>query len=451
MRDIVMLFALIAALPMVFRRPFAGVVLWAWTSFIFPDDYFYGFMNEVPMTKIVSGLTILCVLFSREKKNFFADKLTIVIALFAVLGIVSSLFSTTVYINSWDIGSRTLKVLSFCLIMLITTRNQLRVHAVLMAVCLALAFHGSLEGIRFILTGTPRGAHFASFGDNNNFALAICLTIPILMYLGRYSSQRAVRIGFMVAAGLCAVAVVGTFSRGGFLGLVTVALATVLSGKNKIRNGFYVAMVGVALLSMAPSSWFERVDTIASADQDTSFMGRVVAWKMSVLIALDHPFIGAGFLAVQDKGVWEYYSAHFDTLSFIPTDEPSEAPHAAHSIYFEVLGDLGFTGLILFLALLALAQFNILAIRKRARMSEQAEWAGSLAGSLRISMFAYMVTGAALSMAYFELVFVILTTLVVLRRLVEHDLVPQPLLRPASPFALQRPGPSGAPAQTGAI
>src|SRR5947208_10492047 len=107
------------------------------------------------------------------------------------------------------------------------------------------------------------------------------------------------------------------------------------------------------------------MDTIMTADQDESFMGRVIAWKQSTLIALDHPWFGGGFFAVQDPVLWTQYRRVFHRLDFIPTSEPAEqAVYAAHSIYFQVLGDLGFAGLIIFLSILITAWRNASAIMK---------------------------------------------------------------------------------------
>ena len=454
MRDLLILFALIFTLPMIFRRPYVGVVLWAWLSFISPEDYLYGFMQGAPLAKVVSGLTLFCMVISREKKNYYADKFTIAAIIFAILSISSCIFSDMTLIDPWDLCQRVLKILVFCFVMQVLIRNQMRVHAVLIAISLGLGFHGALEGMKFLVTaGSYHTPGIGAFGDNNSFALAIDMVIPILMYLARHSVQRIFKIGLTVVAGLSTFAVMSSFSRGGFIGLLIVGAGVVLSGQNKIRNGIYVGLMTAALLYAAPDTWYNRVDTIETADQDASFLGRVVAWKISTLAALDNPFLGVGFHSVQDGGIWRKYSLHFDTLSFVPTDEPSEIPHAAHSIYFEVLGDLGFTGLILFGSILTLSFVNIGRIKRLARSYEGLEWAGNLASALRVSLLAYAVAGAALSMAYFELFFIIAAILSLVRRMIEHDLVPASRVKLAEspPPALRVRPLVGTPARTGAV
>ncbi|HVJ52741.1 MAG TPA: putative O-glycosylation ligase, exosortase A system-associated [Aliidongia sp.] len=447
MRDILVLFALLATLPMVFRRPFVGVLLWAWVSFLSPEDYLYGFMQAVPLTKLVSGVTILCVLLSREKKNLYLDKVSIMAGLFAIVGLASSIFSETLYINSWEICERLLKVLVFCFLIQRLVRSQLRVHAVLIAICLGWGFHGAVEGLKVIVDGGNHHVEgLTSFGDNNSFALGIVMVIPILMYLAKYSVLRPVKITYMAVAVLCAFSVIGTFSRGGFIGLVIIAIGMVMGSQRRIRNACCMAVVGIVLLSIAPASWYSRVDTIETANEDSSFMGRVIAWKISTLIALDNPLLGAGFHGVQDAAVWNKYRTQFYTLSFIPTDQPGDLARAAHSIYFEVLGDLGFTGFVLFLSILLISLANANRVRRLTRLHPHLEWAGSLASALRMSLIAYMISGAALSMAYFELFYVLMAVISLLRHMVEQEVAPAGLRKTVPQYAPRQQPLVGAPA-----
>ena len=91
-----------------------------------------------------------------------------------------------------------------------------------------------------------------------------------------------------------------------------------------------------------PPQFFGRMQTVQSASQDASFTGRVTAWKVAFDYAVDHFPFGAGFYGPQLPGIFNRYF-------------PGEVAHAAHSIYFQVLGEHGFIGLFLYLLLLASA------------------------------------------------------------------------------------------------
>ena len=114
-----------------------------------------------------------------------------------------------------------------------------------------------------------------------------------------------------------------------------------------------------------------------------------MAWKEATYIAIDHFPFGAGFYAPQRPEIFHSYF-------------PYAIPHAAHSIYFQVLGEHGFVGLALYLAVLVLALRNASIILRQTRNRPELEWAHDLANMMQIALIGYYVGGAALSMAYFD-------------------------------------------------
>lgn len=84
------------------------------------------------------------------------------------------------------------------------------------------------------------------------------------------------------------------------------------------------------------------------------------------------------------------------------------------------MGDLGFVGLALFLMCVMTPFYywrKILSLVKT--KPEDLVWARSLAVALTASMMAYLVGGAALSVAYYELPYYIITAIFVLYRLID--------------------------------
>lgn len=243
--------------------------------------------------------------------------------------------------------------------------------------------------------------------------------LPIVLYLYKQAEHRIVRLALIGSSVLVIASIMGTNSRGGLLGIVAVGGYALMRTEKKLKYVLALVPLVVAAVVFAPDKWSNRMDTIATANQDESFMTRVVAWKQSTSIALDHPLFGGGFNAVQDNAVWAEYSGVFDRLDFVPTPpvNPFNA-RAAHSIYFQVLGDLGFVGLVIFIAILVSSWRNASAVIRSARDRPEWRWARDLATSLQYSLVAYIVAGAGLGMAYFEYIYMIFALLVVLRRMV---------------------------------
>ena len=221
---------------------------------------------------------------------------------------------------------------------------------------------------------------------------------------------------------LCIITVVATFSRGGFVGLLVLGLFAVKNSRNKVSSFLVVAAAGLAIYGLAPESWFARLDTINDASSDTSFTSRLVAWKISLLIALDRPWFGGGFHAIQQGLVWETYRPFLHLVDFVTTPPAGERAIAAHSVWFEILGDLGFVGLAVFLAVLGMAFWNCRRVYKLANQDPSLQWAADLARMIQISLATYVVTSSALSQGYSEIFYIVVALASRVRRTVHESL-----------------------------
>jgi len=149
------------------------------------------------------------------------------------------------------------------------------------------------------------------------------------------------------------------------------------------------------------------MSTIESYEEDASAMGRINAWYFAYNLASDN-FMGGG-LGAFSKDLFQYYAPN-----------PSDF-HDAHSIYFEVLGEQGFVGLILFLLMGMFSWFNSMFIIKEAKNIPDLDWAENLAKMLQVSLVGYAVGGAFLGLAYFDLPYHILALLILTREIVEKE------------------------------
>jgi putative inorganic carbon (hco3(-)) transporter len=422
MRDLAFFGALATYLPFIVLAPHVGVMLWAWAAFFSPNDFLYGFMTVVPVSKVIAALTLLAMALGRARFWPRIDGIMLLVIVFLAQGLLSASLSATEAASNWDLFGKLAKILVLCLAVTAVIDDRHRLQSLLIAMALGLGFPGLEEGLKFLASG---GGHHVigvnTMGDNNSFALAMLMLLPILLFLRATSEARVARLGFLVVGLACTAAVIGTFSRGGFVGLVALAAGLIALNRNKLRNSVVVIAVGLALYLAAPASWFERIDTIGQAGQDESFMGRVANWKLSLILALGRPLTGGGFHAIQDHSVWLTLVPQLPDFAWWHTPPPNPEAPAAHSIYFEVLGDLGFSGLAIFLALLVAGLLACSGVRRASREVPGLAWAFELAAMIRLSLIVYMVSGAALSMAYFELVYLLLAILSVTRRLVRTE------------------------------
>jgi len=230
------------------------------------------------------------------------------------------------------------------------------------------------------------------------------MALPLVNYLRLHTKMRLLQLGLAAAMFLEVVMVLGSHSRGGAIALGVVLFIFWLSTRNKVLYGVAaIALVGVAL-SLMPDSYWARLNTISNPGSDMSFMGRVNAWTVALEVASDRFPLGAGFAAPQLTQIFNQYL-------------PGEIARAAHSIYFQVLGEHGFIGLALYLLILVLALRNTGVIMRQTRGRPELLWAYDLANMTRVALIGFYTGGAALSMAYFDGFLLLVALLSALREL----------------------------------
>lgn len=403
-------FALVWAVmfPITFWSPHVGVLLWVWVALIAPNEQLYGIMSSVPYNKVVALVTIVMLVVSRERKQFYLDAMVVLLIVFTLVATGSAYGSIADDAGNWDIYGKLIKEVALALVICGVMWSRHRIHMLLIAICLGYGFAAMSEGGQFLITaGGHKVLGASSVGDNNSLATAVLMIIPLLLYLIQYSAWRPAKLAFIGLLAFSVLCVIGTYSRGGFIGMVILAGMFVRNSRRKLRSIVVVVLAGALVVTLAPESWYARLNTL-NHGADDSFMQRVTVWKVSTLIALDHPIFGGGLHAVQTWPVWTAYAARLPSLAWIDTPPPDPFPRAAHSSYFEVLGDLGFTGLAVFLLLLVVAVLDCSRILRLCRRRPDLVWAADLARMLQVTVVIYAVTTISLSMAYFEGLFIML-------------------------------------------
>ena len=422
MRDIVFFACFLAMLPAVFSRAVTGAMLWIWVALMSPSSYLYGFARSQPFNKYAVIATFIGLMIDKAKRKPYFDTHTILLILFFIQLSMSYFLAISDAGRNDDIYDRISKIFLLAMVMMSLVSNRLGIHGIVLAICLGLGIHGTLEGLRYVSTG---GGHQidppGTFGDNNYFAVALMMLMPLLWYLSIYSKEKIIRISTKIAVVINLAAVVGSGSRGAMVGLAAVALLLVMQSKNKVPVLLAVILVGGIGLSLTTDDWRTRMLTVNSSEADGSFMGRVAAWKMNTVIAFDRPLTGGGFGVTTDPRVHSAYRTRFNGFSFFIDSGDAGGPLEAHSIYFQALGDTGFIGCGLFVGLLLTAFANLRAVGKMANGRPELAWAGDLAAMMRLGLIAYSVSGALLSLAYFETYYVYITLISVLRECVQRE------------------------------
>ena len=355
MRDLVFLGFMLVSVFLAVRNTFVSYLLWGWAGLIAINYYLYGFMAGIGYVQIYALITIVLI-FAKKNINsqkFKFDRTSVLMLIFLAHGFLSAVFAYPGLDRNWELFGNVVKTVLFCLFMPMIVVSRFRIHAFVLVIALAISFHGVLDGLKFIASGGGHNAQpLKKFGDNNHLALILLMVLPFLYYLYQFSAKKIVSLGFLGALLLMVLAVVATHSRGALLGLFAIALWIIVKSQKKILGIVLISLCALMVVQLAPDKWSQRMETIQAADEDASLMARVTAWKVSSAIAVANPLLGGGFRAVQSHPVWNRFKDSPGLLGFVATPTLNRSGVAAHSIWFEVLGDQGILGLFLFVALI---------------------------------------------------------------------------------------------------
>jgi probable O-glycosylation ligase (exosortase A-associated) len=305
-------------------------------------------------------------------------------------------------------------------------RSRVQIEAFLLIYILSLM--GQLlpfAGKTILSGGGQYGASYGLVGGNAGMAegshltAAAMMIVPILLSLRRHCiilpNNRLVRLMFLGLAFACFPAAIGTFERTALVGMVVVVFGLWLGSKRRLLYGLVggaaLAILVVNLIS-SDSSWVRRMSTVGTYSQDTSAATRIAVWRWTIDFVHEHPF-GGGFYA--------HYTSNFE-LPGTPDHPLPILQHgrAAHSIYFEVLGEHGWIGLGLFLGLFAM---SLLSLRRSARMARDLpgmEWCRDMAKALQLTLVVPLACGAFIGIAFQPEIYYLFALSVMLRHQVDE-------------------------------
>jgi hypothetical protein len=152
--------------------------------------------------------------------------------------------------------------------------------------------------------------------------------------------------------------------------------------------------------------------------EDQSSQTRLVQWAYAIDIANERPFFGNGF----DGNFDPYYQ----TL-FLADEIEENRGRSMHSVYFELLSEQGYIGLLIFLILgaSALRASNKYKLSKievvGSASSDDQIWIKKLGYSLQFGMAGYAANGATINIAYLDIYYFLIALLVCIGVVIKNE------------------------------
>jgi putative inorganic carbon (hco3(-)) transporter len=411
MRDAGLIITLLVIIPLILYRPHVGVLAWAWVSLMNPQREAWSF-QDANLNLLIACLTLIAIIFSGKKPFPKLNATLMAIIMFALWTTITT-FAALNYDQSFDSWYLTIKTFIFLVIIATLIDRPPLIHAFILVIVISIGYWGVVSTVQTVaslghasLTGPPS----TMIGDNNQLALALVMVVPLAEYCRYVSESKLVRNACGALLIFLIVAILGTYSRGGLVSLVAVLMAFWWKSKSRLLAASIIG-VFIGLVVMLPQEWNERMATIQTYQEDSSFQGRLWAWTTAIRIGLDRPIVGAGFRATEDPTIYTHYHAEGDTTQL----------RAVHNAYLQVLADHGFVGLGLFALMFFLALRNCRWVVKRCSNIGDLYWLAYLASMMQIAFVGYAVGAMALSVPYYDLFLVLIVVSSVIREYAQRE------------------------------
>jgi len=407
-RDYIVLAIILTGAGIAVFRPFVGVLFWCWVSYMNPHRLTWGIAYDFPAAMVIGGATILGLLFTKDRTKVPMERESILLLLLWILFVVTTSFALFPA-AAWARFDQTSKILLMTIVTMMLVNSRQRLRTFLLVIALSVGFFGVKGGLFSLRSGGvdriygPPGSFLE---DNNDLALATVMVLPLLFYLARDEAKAWARHALRATGLLSIVSVIFTYSRGGFVGLAAVTAAALVKSRKKFLAAILVVLVVVVGFVLVPEQWVERMQTIGDT-ADESALGRINAWYFAYNLASSR-FLGGGF---------ETFTPDL-FLRYAP--DPTDF-HAAHSIYFEMLGEQGFLGLALFLSILVSTIVSLQALRSRYARWPAMRWVADYADMIQIGLIGYVTSGAFLGRANFDLYYHLIAAAIILKSIARQE------------------------------
>jgi len=387
------------------------VLNWIW--FQRPGDFSFGTLSTMPLFTIAIGIAVVSNVIRGQFQLRFPPILVVFLALLCWITL-SAVYAYDPE-QAWQAYGRFLPSMWMAPIVLFATIHDLRLLRWTLWVA---AGSIGLTAVKTSAILTAQGGAYLTqqisgfVGDNNVFGLVLCLVVAVLMGLRTTLPRKKwVQGAFFGAFALIMLCIVYTRSRGAFASVGIILLVGSLFSERPVRNVLLLTVFVAAAVIAIPSEYFERMETLENLSADESAQGRFENWNLAWQSALENPILGVG-----PENHMAYNAAHRYGVRI----------RVAHSVYFQVLGELGFVGLGLYLLFVWIGLRTLYktwrAMIPVAQAHPDLAWVRDTAYWLTCGYVGYIFGSALLNMLYIEFPWYAVFYGTMLQPLVEREL-----------------------------
>lgn len=395
------------------RRPFLWVLLYIYIDTLAPQDIGWRFTSALPVSLIAFCAAFGGWLLADPKHGArvtFRQCMLLILLGWCWVTTMNADFPVEAALK-WD---WVWKALVFAIFLPLTLTTRLRFEAVVLTMVLtagAIIINGGIKtaaggggyGVLYLFVNNNTGMY-----ESSTLATVAIAIIPLILWAMKHGTVfppdwRVKAFGYALIFA-CVLIPIGTEARTGLLALGVLCLLMLRDVKRRFLYVGGAAMLGLMALPFLPQSYYARMSTLDSTEEDTSASTRVAVWNWTINYANSHP-MGGGFDAYRgNKFTYKLpvRTQNGDNTSAVKYEDHTDKARAYHSAVFEMLGEQGWPGLGLWLWIHALGLWQMERIRRRwrTRTASDQQWQAPLAGALQFGQIIYLVGSLFQGIAY---------------------------------------------------
>lgn len=418
---------------------FQALLFYLWLAYFRPEVWLWNasFFKSLNLSLIVGGYVLLRYPFSEGKLRF--DFRSLLLVTFLALT-VASLLAANHFAAQWEKWTDFAKAIVITLLIPGLATDLSRFRKVLLVIGFSLGFEAAKQGwVQLLLhPGGKNDNPLPLLGDNNGVAVGMLMLTALFIALARTAVGRKERwLHWFFTVGT-AYRAISTYSRGAFLAAAGLTIVYVLRSDRKLRSALGAALLAAAILSVLPASFWERMATIQTSENQTedsasenqsdddSAASRLHFWRVARIMANDHPFVGVGYNS---------YNKEYDGYDFSRGRYGSR--RSVHSMWFGVVAELGYTGLALFVAILLSSVIGAGIVARQARLGQIPKEYFYYAVAMQAAFAACAIGGTFVPWQYTEMLWHFVGLNIALRTCARNSML-APATAPAAPAASPR-------------
>lgn len=410
--DLVLLAFIGYVLVLGLRRPFLWVLLYVYIDILAPQRIGFTLITTIPVSLIAFAAAFGGWLaLDRKEGARFTLRQGLMLALLVYCWWTTGHADFPVEAQTkWD---WVWKALLFAIFLPLTLTTRARIEGLALVLLLSVATIVIGTGMKTILGGG--GYQNLKFFVNDNSGIYESSTlatvaiglIPMLWWFVRHGTifrpHWTVTVFAVALTFACLLVPIGTEARTGLLCIAALAGLMLRYTKRRFLFVAGAAVLGLTALPFLPQSYYNRMSTIAQPGGDESASTRVAVWEWTLNYVAEKPF-GGGFDAYRSNRFAyvmpvKQTAGNTTTVTYQAVEDKGRA---FHSSVFEMLGEQGWPGLIMWLSLhfVGLWQMERLQRRWKKEEDEATRWIAPLAAALQMGAIIYLVGALFQGIAY---------------------------------------------------